>query len=172
MSVIDAIRYAAIAVSILVIIAGMALLFMSPSQLEGLFNEKELPVIEFATLTRTDKPNSYLLCPADRCPQASPDDIAPVFDLSSNDLRARLLEYVDRSPDIRTHRLDLENQQFEFVERTPMMRFPDIITVRIYPTDEGGSTLAIYSRSVYGHSDLGANKKRITRWLAAIAPNN
>ncbi len=30
-------------------------------------------------------------------------------------------------------------------------------------------TLAIYSRSVYGRSDFGANKRRITDWLARLS---
>ncbi len=31
------------------------------------------------------------------------------------------------------------------------------------------STLAIYSRSVYGRSDFGANEGRITDWLARLS---
>ena len=37
------------------------------------------------------------------------------------------------------------------------------------PPIGGGSTLVVWSRSVYGWSDLGANRKRVASWLAALA---
>jgi uncharacterized protein (DUF1499 family) len=37
----------------------------------------------------------------------------------------------------------------------------------VFPAGEG-STLAIYSRSLIGRSDLGVNRARVTRWLAAL----
>jgi uncharacterized protein (DUF1499 family) len=58
--------------------------------------------------------------------------------------------------------------QFDYVQRTAYWRLPDIITVRFIETEHGRSTLAVYSRSVYGHSDLGANKARIEAWLAKL----
>ena len=170
MSIIDAIRYTAIALSVLIVIVGVALLFMTPAQLEGIFATKPLPEIDFSTLNRPDSPNSYLLCPENTCLQSTADQVAPVFAASPEQLRDRILEFVDKSPNIQTRTLDPENAQYDFIERTPVMRFPDIITVRIFPAGDGGSTLAIYSRSVYGHSDLGANRKRVERWLAVISP--
>jgi len=55
------------------------------------------------------------------------------------------------------------------VQRSLIFRFPDTITVQVFPQTEGGSTLAIYSRSNYGRSDLGVNKARVQRWLGLIA---
>ncbi len=172
MSLLDAIRYAAIVLSIAVVILGMALLFMSPGQLEGLFGKIEAEIVDFNTLERASNKNSYLLCSPEHCPYAHPDGPAPVFAIPPERLRTILLDFADKAPNIRTYsdRMDLELQQFDFIERTPAMRFPDIITVRIYPTDDGGSTMAIYSRSVYGQSDFNANRDRITRWLAIITP--
>jgi len=34
---------------------------------------------------------------------------------------------------------------------------------------QGGSGLFLYSRSLIGWSDLGVNRARIDRWLAALA---
>ena len=48
------------------------------------------------------------------------------------------------------------------------MRYPDSITVRFLPLEEGRSTLAIYSRSHYGRSDFGVNKERVDGWLASL----
>lgn len=172
MHLLDIIRNAAILLSIVVVIAGLALLFMSPEQLEGLFGSTEAEIVDFDTLERDSNKNSYLLCSPEHCPHANADGPAPVFDMPPKRLRAILLEFADKAPNIRPlpDKMNLELQQFDFIERTPAMRFPDIITVRIYPTNDGGSSMAIYSRSVYGQSDFGANRDRVTRWLAIITP--
>ncbi len=57
----------------------------------------------------------------------------------------------------------------DLVARTLFVRWPDWVTVRFIPLGEKRSTLAIYSRSVYGRSDFGANKNRITNWLARLS---
>ncbi len=57
----------------------------------------------------------------------------------------------------------------DVVARTPIIRWPDWVTVRFIPLGEDRSTLAIYSRSVYGRSDFGANEGRITDWLARLS---
>ena len=54
-----------------------------------------------------------------------------------------------------------------YVQRSATMAFPDYISVRAVAA-EGGATLAIWSRSRYGHSDLGVNAKRLDAWIAAI----
>jgi uncharacterized protein (DUF1499 family) len=41
------------------------------------------------------------------------------------------------------------------------------ISVATYHT-ESQSTLAIYSRSIYGKSDLGVNRERIETWLKIL----
>jgi uncharacterized protein (DUF1499 family) len=34
--------------------------------------------------------------------------------------------------------------------------------------DAGSARLVLWSRSVYGQSDLGVNRKRVAAWLAAL----
>jgi len=48
------------------------------------------------------------------------------------------------------------------VVRTPLVGYPDYISVRIAEEDTA-SRVTIFSRSRFGKSDLGANKKRIER---------
>ena len=48
------------------------------------------------------------------------------------------------------------------------MEFPDTIQVDFLSLGENRSTLAIYSRSKYGYSDLGTNRARIERWLSRL----
>ena len=56
-----------------------------------------------------------------------------------------------------------------FVQRSAWLGFPDTIVVRYLEQPGERSTLAIYSRSQLGRSDLGANRERITRWLTKLA---
>ena len=59
--------------------------------------------------------------------------------------------------------------QVELVQRTRWLGFPDMITVEFYDRGRGRSNLAIYSRSRYGWSDLGANRARVEAWLDQLA---
>lgn len=55
-----------------------------------------------------------------------------------------------------------------YVVRSRLMGFPDAVSVRVHP--EGEMTrIDIYSRSRFGYSDLGVNRSRVARWLAAAA---
>ena len=54
-----------------------------------------------------------------------------------------------------------------FVQRTPLMGFPDYITVSAVAA-EGGASLIVFSRSQYGYSDWGVNRKRVEAWLSRL----
>jgi uncharacterized protein (DUF1499 family) len=60
--------------------------------------------------------------------------------------------------------------QFDIVERSRYFAFPDIMTVRFFKRGEDKSTLAIYSRSVYGRYDFGVNRARVEKLLRIIRP--
>jgi uncharacterized protein (DUF1499 family) len=50
------------------------------------------------------------------------------------------------------------------------MRFPDYITLRTVDLGDGVSGIAVWSRSRYGYSDLGVNRERVEKLLAALQP--
>ena len=52
--------------------------------------------------------------------------------------------------------------------RSAVFNFPDLVTAQVAPAGAGAATLLLYSRSVYGYSDLGANRRRVAAWLAAL----
>ena len=54
-------------------------------------------------------------------------------------------------------------RQVHWVVRSAVLNFPDLVTAQI------SSALVLYSRSVYGHSDLGVNRRRLDTWLAALS---
>jgi len=54
------------------------------------------------------------------------------------------------------------------VVRTPLIGYPDYVSVRIAPADGGDTRVTIFSRSRFGKSDLGANKARVDAVFADL----
>lgn len=57
--------------------------------------------------------------------------------------------------------------RIEATATTRIFRFKDDVVVRIRP-EESGSRVDVRSKSRLGRSDLGANAKRISRYLSAV----
>ena len=121
---------------------------------------------DFEAMERTGKPNDYLVCPPDIC-STVPDEFSPVFEVPVSRLQQEGLAVVRSQPRIK-RLTGSEGVQYEFVQRTGLMNFPDTITVRFYALDGNRSTLAVYSRSHYGYYDLGVNRKRVKSWLSEL----
>jgi uncharacterized protein (DUF1499 family) len=58
--------------------------------------------------------------------------------------------------------------QLHYVVRSAVFNFPDLVAVQVTPDETDTSRLVLYSRSVYGRSDLGINRKRLEAWLASL----
>ncbi|KKJ78829.1 hypothetical protein WH95_01230 [Kiloniella litopenaei] len=127
--------------------------------------------MDFATLSLAPTPNQFLVCPKDFCTAQSHLE-SPVYNLSVTELKAEWLSFIEKQPRIenRTETGAINNGklQYDFIQRTEWMRYPDSITIRFIPIDQTTSTLAIYSRSHYGQSDFGFNEQRIKSWLSQL----
>jgi len=138
-------------------------------RLEQLFRAPEpLPAVDFALLKLGRRPNQYLVCPPGICRAAAHAE-PPVFDMPPEALRDAMRAVALSQPDTVLARHDEAANQDDFIQRTRLMRYPDIITVRYLDDGGGKSTLAIYSRSVYGYSDRGVNRARVQSWLEQLA---
>lgn len=157
--------------SLLIIVIGIAIAFAAliweGTTLESMLDVGEVPVIDFATLQRGPDPNQYLLCPKGMC-TAQTDGEAPVFDIPVEQLQVAWDEMLAEQPRLQVLRREVTNIQIDYVQRTRLLRFPDLITVRFVPIDDAHSTLAIYSRSVWGKGDMGVNRIRVEEWLARV----
>jgi hypothetical protein len=60
-----------------------------------------------------------------------------------------------------------EARQAQWVARTRLMNYPDLINAQIVQMP-GGSGLFLYSRSLVGYSDLGVNAQRVAAWRSAF----
>ena len=132
-----------------------------------LFGPIEKKAIEFSTLDINPKPNQFLVCPSGYC-IAKPHLISPVFEMDVEALRQRWMVMVAALPRIKADLSDDQLMQYEYIQRTALLRFPDSITVRFISLGKNRSTLAVYSRSHYGHSDFGTNEARVRLWLSLM----
>lgn len=126
------------------------------------------PMPDFATLLPRDQPNDYLALPPGFAGTATPHAESPVFGVALPVLEAAALTAIRAQPRIDEVATDAARHQYAFVQRTALLRFPDTVTVRFVDAGADRSSLAIYSRSKLGYSDLGANRRRIEAWFAAI----
>ncbi|MFW5834044.1 MAG: DUF1499 domain-containing protein [Pseudomonadota bacterium] len=125
--------------------------------------------VDLATLERPASPNTYLVCPRSLTP-APIDREPPVFALEVDDLERHWLRALAEEPRTRQRRAEPLARRYLYVQRTPVLRFPDVIQVQFVAVAPDASTVCLYSRSIYGYSDLGQNRRRIERWLARIGP--
>ena len=128
--------------------------------------------IDFASLKRPTSPNTYLTAPEGLCRQSTIDTVAPIFDVSAAKLRQELLRILIAEPRT-SHTLADEKALYDnFVVRSAFFRFPDLISVQFFDRKGGKSTLALYSRSVYGRYDFGVNRTRAEAWLKRAGAAN
>ena len=131
------------------------------------FGPAEPTPIDFKTLTRHRRPNQFLMCPKGLC-SAAIDVVSPVFDVPATQLRNVGVAVMAQQPRIQQVAADETALQYDFVQRSRLVRFPDLITVRFIPLPATQSTFAVYSRSHIGYSDRGVNRRRIESWLTAL----
>jgi uncharacterized protein (DUF1499 family) len=131
------------------------------------FGRIQREAVDFPTLELRDTPNQYLVCPEGYC-AAQAHAAAPIFSVAVQELQDVWFDVISKQPSTTVIGRNEAARQFDIETLTPLVGFPDTITVRFLELPGGQSTLAIYSRSHYGYSDLGANKKRIDSWLGQL----
>ena len=129
-------------------------------------NGLEPPVpIEFAALVQPRSPNTCLAAPPGH---PGPKQVtAPILPAAPDVVFTTLLTLAEGFP--RTWRLAAwpERRQAQWVERSALMNYPDIIVAEVVATP-GGTSLFLYSRSLVGYSDLGVNAQRVAAWRLAF----
>lgn len=156
----------AIGVAVIGVAAVGSFFVVGPERIWTALGPADLGPVAFETLERRTSPNDALACPADVC-KAKSDLTPPVYTVAKDDLRLALAKVIASEPQIEVVSADGDTERY--VQRTPKMRFPDTIVVQYFDRPGGQSTLALYSRSQIGESDLGVNKERIERWLHKLA---
>lgn len=128
-----------------------------------------LPVpqpMDMAAIVRPASPNTALAGPAGFSP--APDIATPAFAVPPARLYAAIRAVAGDQPRTYAAAHYDEGLQAHYVVRSAVLNFPDLVTVSVSGPSLGPSTLVVYSRSVYGRSDFGANRVRAEAWLAAL----
>lgn len=128
-----------------------------------------LPVpspLDFAHLSRPATANTALAAPRGFLP--APDIVTPVYDVPAQRLYDAVRGVASGQKRTFPAASYPDRWQDDWVVRSVVFNFPDLVTAQVEPAGPGAATLVLYSRSVYGYGDLGANRKRIEIWLAAL----
>jgi uncharacterized protein (DUF1499 family) len=125
-------------------------------------------LIDFANLERKSSPNQYLIAPNGATPRARPDAQSPVFGITPDRLRDAFLAVTAEAPRTKLLEQSADGLRLSLVQRSAILRFPDYIDVSILPAGGDGSTIAIYSRSRFGYSDMGVNQRRVEEWMTSL----
>jgi uncharacterized protein (DUF1499 family) len=121
-----------------------------------------------ATLSRTGRPNDWLVCPEGAC-EAEPSATASVYQVPPEELFATWRAVLAEQPRVTVIAVDEPRRLIMVQDRTPWLRFVDTAAVRVLPgPDAARSTFAAYSRSEIGYGDLGTNRRRLEAWIEAV----
>ena len=154
----------------LIAVAGAAVLLFTPlglRPLTALFAVGGVEPLDFAAPRLTDRPNQFLMCPPGLC-GAEAHAESPIFEVPVDRLRARWEAVAAAQPRVTLLAGVSDGRQFAYVQRSARFRFPDIVTVRFIAVSPSRSSLAVYSRAIYGRRDFGVNRARIEAWLAEL----
>ncbi|MBN2905844.1 MAG: DUF1499 domain-containing protein [Rhodobacteraceae bacterium] len=111
---------------------------------------------------KPDSPNAALIRPE------GGDGVAPVYDTTPPALAAAIDTIALAEPRTRRIAGSPEDLWMTYVQRSALWGFPDYISVRVLPAEQG-ATWAAFSRARFGYSDMGVNAARLARWQAALA---
>jgi uncharacterized protein (DUF1499 family) len=124
-------------------------------------------ILDLRNLEPPKSPNWHFVAPA-AWQQPHAKARSPRFDVPVEVLREAAVAVAAREPRCTLLNLEREARQAEFEQKSRLFGFPDRVVVEFVDLGEGGSTVAIYSRSLTGHYDMGVNRKRVERWLNAL----
>jgi uncharacterized protein (DUF1499 family) len=121
--------------------------------------------LDFATLVLPSSPNTCLLTPSTAPGQGhlhhDPFPVTPAAAFGA--IRAVAAEQPRTFP-----LADYpERFQAQWVVRSRLMNYPDIVVAEVAPAGDG-TGLWLYSRSLLGRSDFGVNRERVMAWLGAF----
>jgi uncharacterized protein (DUF1499 family) len=125
-------------------------------------------ITDFSTLKNRFTLNEYIVTPKGYT-NARINEVSSIYPISSNKLHDVIDLIVLKQPRISKLTDDISTNRLEYVQRSLIFRFPDVITFQVIPVSDDESTLAVHSYSIYGVcSDLGVNGNRVRSWFSEI----
>jgi uncharacterized protein (DUF1499 family) len=125
-------------------------------------------ITDFSTLTNRVSKNEYIVAPEGFTPKARIDEEASIYSVPPAVLKNEINKVILKQPRTQFIAEDPATNRVEYVQRSLIFRFPDVITFQIIPINEKQTTLAVHSYSVYGAGDLGVNGNRVRDWIKQL----
>jgi Protein of unknown function (DUF1499) len=126
--------------------------------------------VDLKSFSRGSTNNTALAAPANFWTGGKPDIETNPVALLEAEILSRLEATISRdgsSFSMVEERREPDGLMRRYVVRTPLMRFPDTLTIRLV-AGANGTGIALYTASQLGSRDQGTNRKRIEAILAAL----
>lgn len=107
---------------------------------------------------------AFLACPPGYC-TAAEAVASPAFAMPWERLRDYWVEMIGAEHGIVQAAADPQARRLVYIQHSPLLRFPDIVTVEFVALGADRCSIAVYSRSRYGRYDFAKNRKRVEHWL-------
>jgi uncharacterized protein (DUF1499 family) len=120
--------------------------------------------VDPAQVERTGKPNDYLVAEGGNEPPV-------VLQADQATVAAALDAVVSAEPSTSILAGSAAEGFVTYVQRSRLMGFPDMVSVTLTPVEtdaQPATEIRLYARARDGHSDLGVNAERVSRWLSAL----
>lgn len=146
-------------------VAGVGFMFYKVSSVD---HPPEVWHVDPLSAPQTAKPHSYRVAPP-ALTEEFVDLSAPVYTANPTLMAKAFDDFVLRQSKTLRVAGSPEEGWMTYVQRSERLNFPDYISVKFIDLNGGKSTVAIFSRSRFGHSDMGVNKARVNAWLATLS---
>ena len=110
--------------------------------------------------------NAFLACPPNYCTATAAP--SPLLALPVDRLSRLWSQLMASEPYVVTVADEPQQHGLIAIQHTPLLHFPDIITIEFVAIDNDRASLAIYSGARYGSGDFGTNRRRVLAWLSRL----
>jgi uncharacterized protein (DUF1499 family) len=143
----------------------IALIFFNPQGKIwfALLGKPQFSDLDFATMQRLSAPRDGLMCPEGLC-KAKADVIAPSFNMPAVTLQKELIAFLNEQPRLKIVHVDERQQFIHVLIFSRWLNYPDLVSIKAIPITADDSTLAIYSRAMFGYYDFNVNRQRLEEW--------
>ena len=132
-----------------------------------MFDEVTAPAPgNISEIRRPTSPNTFLAGPSGFTPV--PDLQTRRSDLAPDRLLAVMQGVMMAQPRVTPLAVDPGRLRADYVVRSRVFGFPDIVLIQALPAGDGQSDLVLYSYSVKGHYDFGVNRGRVKALVTAL----
>ena len=121
---------------------------------------------DISDIRRPTSPNTCLAGPAGFVP--APDLQTQHYDLAPERLLAAMQGVVMAQPRVTALADDPQRLRADYIVRSRVFGFPDIVLMQALPAGNGQSDLVLYSYSLKGYYDFGVNRARVRALLTAL----